>query len=322
MQAIYSNTDIVSSMRESFLCTSLDDTTPLNINLFRDKMCIYMIENLTDHMIYIGKTVNLLNRANHYIWKIRNFNESEQDEFKLRTINKVMIQEGIHNFRMFPIDTAETRDELAQLERKYILQYRSYKPSVGYNDVIPCGFNTNYRAPADMGHPHTIATKMKKSKLVACVNIHSKTFFIAVGMKIFGDLLGTTKDYVKTCAKRGGECKGFYVIYLNDTDRIAIKDEKANKLALFVKHRDNKIALYGKPMHYVFNGHDTYLSVVSMIEDILDDFSVESIEKLGYQCYFLTYNENPDNPLPYDVQDISEAFNYISLMENSSLPLE
>ena len=34
---------------------------------------IYNVENLRTNKIYIGKTTNLLNRANHYILEYRNF---------------------------------------------------------------------------------------------------------------------------------------------------------------------------------------------------------------------------------------------------------
>lgn len=324
MQPIYSNTDLITIYRKNFLCASIDDTTPLDVSLFKNKLCIYAIVNLKNNLKYIGKTTNLLNRANNYIWNIRNYNESESS--LMRSINKAMVAEGINNFRMIPIDIASNREQLAQLERKYILEYKTYDPSFGYNCMIPSGNDYFQRCPKSIAPYQSIEARKKKAKLVACINIHTKILFISVGMKLFGDMIESSKDYVKNCAKRGGECKGFYIIYLNNADRIAIKEDKQNKLALFNKNREQSIAVWGKPWHFSWNGHAEYLSIVSLIEDMLDDFSTKSFEKMGYHCFFLNYNDelnNPENLKPFDVQNIDNAFQYIlSMNDDESLLLE
>ena len=196
MQPIYSNTDIITIYRKNFLCVSIDDTTPLDASLFLNKLCIYAIINLKNNLKYIGKTTNLLNRANNYIWNIRNYNESESS--LMRSINKAMIDEGINNFRMIPIDIASNREQ--------------------------------------------------------------------------------------------------------------------------------SIAVWGNTWHFSWNGHAEYLSIVSLIEDMLDNFSTKSFEKMGYHCFFLNYNDdlnNPENLKTFVVQNIDNAFQYILLMnDDESLLLE
>ncbi len=86
-------------------------------------MLIYKIQNKINGLCYIGQTIGPLKKriAGHLSWGgcVRIY----------RSIKKY----GIENFDISIIDeTATTREELSELEKKYILEYNSLSPN-GYN---------------------------------------------------------------------------------------------------------------------------------------------------------------------------------------------
>ena len=88
-------------------------------------MIIYKITNKINNKIYIGlTTTSLVNRWNSHKGAAKS---------NPRHLYCSMRKYGVENFEIEQIDEASTLEELGQLERKYIAQYNSKNPEIGYN---------------------------------------------------------------------------------------------------------------------------------------------------------------------------------------------
>lgn len=299
---IINNTEVVTGIREKFLTFDIEGKIKLNASDWNGKNVIYMIVNLSNKMRYIGKTTHLLNRANNYILNYR-----KEDSGDHRLLIRDMRKYGIENFRMFPIAVVRSRPALAEAEQFYTEQYNTYWPK-GYNTAtVSSTLNQLYKR--DSGHPHTIATKMKKAKLVACINPDTHEMYVSVGMKLFGDLVGKSKDIIKNAAKAPIRICGFYIIYLSKVDRDEIV-QKVQERVEQSEHNPTKRSAWR-------SNHDTYYAMVSDVETMLIEENPEIFQSNGYTCNFLTYNEeHPENGLSFDIQPISEFFALIPSSDN------
>ena len=95
--------------------------------------CVYKITNTISNLILIGSTTNLNKRINHYR------NDIHKDN-PLKHYNRRFLQDIIDNgIKSFTVDIIEeynndiTNTELKNNETKYILQYNSINPKIGYN---------------------------------------------------------------------------------------------------------------------------------------------------------------------------------------------
>ena len=262
---------------------------------------LFRSEDLNTHKLYIGKCVNLLNRSNQYTLVYRKFINGELLE-KLRPIENAIISEGISNFRMYPIAITDNRSELSMLERKYVIKYNTLSPS-GYNEALPSGYDKSHYNKA-YGAPQTISAKIAKSKLVACINQETKDFIVSVGMKIFGDFIGSSKDQVKNCAKRGIKHRGYHIVYLNNFDRELIKNK------MFQRY-DSYYAIHFKDPENDKNGYkltknfNEYLTAVSFAETLIDEQSAEFLIENGYTCRFLSYPYSEDSDSLFELININ-----------------
>lgn len=232
---------------------------------------IYVIENLKSGKKYIGKTQNIFARASDYTRKVRNANS--YDTKKYRAINRALLEEGIENFLMYPIATCDGTIEAGILEVDIMRAFNTFVPN-GYNIRSAYDF-TSYTHRE--GHPHSVETKMKKSKLVMCINPELKALFLSVGMKLFGDFTNVTKDVVKNSARRPCMHKGYYIIYLNDIDRIQIADT-------YRKRMEN-------PPFKLSKDVELYLSLSERVGEFAHNPSLDVFK--DYTQNFLTYNPNP-----------------------------
>lgn len=92
-------------------------------------MTVYKITNQVNGKIYIGVTIRSLKER---------WNE-HQSRAKERTghLYVAMRYYGIENFTIESIDeSAKTQEQLFQLEQKYIKEYNSMNPAIGYNMTI------------------------------------------------------------------------------------------------------------------------------------------------------------------------------------------
>lgn len=316
MNIIQSNTEIVSAMRYEFLKNDREGN-PADISLLKKKYCIYVIENLRTSKIYIGKTTNIFNRANHYILEYRNFKNGLPLYSVRRSIIQAICNEGIQNFRMYPIAIAQDRKELSIMEKQYVIEYNTLEPR-GYNQILPDGSEGwNTRKCSGISQP--ISAKISKSKIVACINSSTKELIISIGMKLFGDYIGSSKDQVKNCAKRGIKHRGYHIIYLNEYDRESIRNLVMKRYDEFCYKRDLCIASSTSGLRGKFSEHNEklmlmnmgdYLSASSKVSLMVDDRSAEIFINDGYTCKFLSYNTNSDS-IEYEFLDISIFFSMI-----------
>lgn len=107
-------------------------------------MIIYKITNNVNGKIYIGQTVRTLEER-----------LSEHKRKKVSLISKAFDKYGFENFTVEQIDSAESIDELNELEFKYIREYDSITPN-GYNQCEGGG-NT-------FGYHHSEKSKQKMSQ--------------------------------------------------------------------------------------------------------------------------------------------------------------
>lgn len=107
-------------------------------------MIIYKITNNVNGKIYIGQTIRTLEER---------FTEHKRNKKSL--ISKAFKKYGIENFTIEQIDTAESIDELNELEFKYIREYDCITPN-GYNQCEGGG-NT-------FGYHHSDESKQKMSQ--------------------------------------------------------------------------------------------------------------------------------------------------------------
>ena len=299
------NSDIISTIRSKFLFLDRDGKIPINLASFKGKGVIYCIENLKNGKRYIGKTVDLLNRSNHYI---KAYRSPEKYISENRPIQLAISSEGIENFRMYPLEVTTNRRKLADLEIEYMYKFDTLNPEKGYNTSTVKNYRSN---KGKGGHPHTVDSKISRSKLVACINPTTKKMIISVGMKLFGDIVGTSKDIIKNNAKRGSRAFGFYIIYINETDRQDILERQEKKYQYFLE----SCARLGKNPQA--NNYEEYFDFVNKVSLLVADCDASVFTDLGYECYFLTYNEDPNGEPHYVVKDISEFLEILDAMYNN-----
>lgn len=92
-------------------------------------MIVYKITNTINNKIYIGVTTRTLDER----WREHKNRVKERTSHLYSAFRKY----GIENFTIEIIDdTAESQEELFELEKRYIKQYNSNNPDIGYNATI------------------------------------------------------------------------------------------------------------------------------------------------------------------------------------------
>jgi len=122
-------------------------------------MLIYKIENKINGKVYIGQT----------IWSLKKRIHSHLRRDGCRIIHNALHKYEIDNFDISIIDTAETIEELNELEERYIKEYDSLSPN-GYN-LMTGGGNSRPSeetkkkiSEANKGRHYSKETKLKMSK--------------------------------------------------------------------------------------------------------------------------------------------------------------
>lgn len=189
---------------------------------------IYCIENQTNGFKYIGSTISnwkdvrnpsyfgpIKKRSSGYIYEYNSaMKESPSIRKTRRHIIQAMCEEGIENFIMYPI--AETNENnYHELENFFIEKFNTIER--GYNG---CSAMDNAKVRfSDVRRMYTRAQRVGISESIIAVNMNQKEMVFADSMKLFGDFLGTTKDQIKNNARGARSCKGWFIFYLNPTNR-------------------------------------------------------------------------------------------------------
>lgn len=119
---------------------------------------IYKITNSINGKIYIGQTaVSIEQRFNGHKIALEAYKE---DKYKHKShLYNAMSVYGFENFYIEQIDSADSPEELNELEKYYIENLNTRDDSIGYN-IAPGGFG----GPLFEGHSHSDETKKKMSE--------------------------------------------------------------------------------------------------------------------------------------------------------------
>lgn len=266
---------------------------------YKKKFFIYIIMNLINKKIYVGKCKNLFDRANNYIWHVTN-----PDYHDFRPIIKALKNYGLENFVMFPIEACDNKLIAGERELFYIKSFNATDRTIGYNESTTLDIRSCRDGQG--GHEHSIDTKIKKGKPVLCINPDTKIAFIAVGMKIFADYMGTSKDLIKNCARKPCKYKGYYIIYLNDLDRDAILQKAIQREEAQIKKFQKYYDVMGEaPLSKL----PAYIDMVQYVERFMDNPSKAFFDNEGYDAHILTYETDPNSSITFKLEDIDEFFN-------------
>lgn len=270
-----------------------------NMSLFKHKFIVYMIIDKANNKRYIGSTSDFNQRVNHYIYDVVNSIKSPQP------IVKAMQEKGLENFRIVPIDMVSDIQDLRKKEYEYILRFRTFDPTIGYNVTNPLGdFPVRRRS---YGQQHTAKTKANKAKFIAAINLADKIMYISEGLKLFADITNSSKDLVKNEARDCRQHRGYYIIYLNSKDRTPLYEkilEKQFEVDNNIYHTPTKRGRWKVK-------YDKYLAACNQVIDIFDNGNADKLQEEGYKCYYLHYDLT--NEKPYIIDPIETFFNEIDL---------
>ena len=189
---------------------------------------IYCIENMKTGMKYIGAVYStwqgiknpdpylpLRKRATNYIYEynvgLTKFNTTKN--LVARPIIKVMIEDNIENFIMYPI-AETTKKNHVWLEQGFITHYDTINN--GYNAIPGRGYI--YKA----GHKMSSIDKQKRSESIICLNLNDKKMIKADSMKLFADHMESTKDMIKNNVRKARPYKGWFMFYVDSEKRYEI----------------------------------------------------------------------------------------------------
>ena len=185
---------------------------------------IYCIENKRNHKRYIGSTYSiwkgisrpsvfsqLRKRASQYIYEYNKAVSSASTMTKTyRPIIQALLNEGIENFRMFPLMETHQSNHLAA-ENYFISKY----------DTIKNGYNIhrgNIRGNP-IGRKMSRDDKISRSNEIIAVNMDLEAIIVSDSMKLFGDYISTTKDMIKNSVRSGRACYGWFIFYTDASKR-------------------------------------------------------------------------------------------------------
>lgn len=245
-------------------------TIPDYIDYSATSVYIYMITNDVNDMKYIGKSTNIITRARAYINNVLGHDTSCQP------IVRAMKLLGLEKFKMTVIDTALSYEEGCEKELYYISKFDTI--SNGYNvtmsSVVTNGVTYNRKS----GYHMSVSCKRSKSKLICAISVSEKNIYFSSGLKLFGLLIGRSKDEIKTAAKRGTMKNGYMFYYMNSTDFMMQKFAVNKKMS-------GPIINYKYEYYVDFIKYSEYLVNFLKTGDNPENFNI----------YFMTQTDENDN---------------------------
>lgn len=248
-----------------------------------DIIWIYKLTNTENNKIYIGKTNNLRQRAFNYI------NDFLKGELG-RKISKAICDIGIDKFTMIPLEVACTEKSAEIKEMYYIDLYDTI--TNGYNSVNAS--TTHSITKPRKGVPHTLYSKMIKSKLICCINDSENKIIFSTGLKLFGDYIGRHKDEIKSAARRETRLDGYFIYYLNNSDFRNQIANAQNKIFKNIKYDDNILQYH------------SFIAFAKIVQKMVLS------SKYKYMNYDILFITQSNDECGYCYKDITEFDEYYS----------
>ena len=204
--------DTLNSSYDVYKFLKLDNFIDKNPDInFGNKELIYIykITDLTNNKIYIGKSKDIYRRAKEYII------QSKGEHGKRRPIWYALVEKGIENFIMEPIDYCYGKEISSVKEIYYIQSLDTMNPEKGYNVSLQ-SVNTPDKINRQTSRPIYAKERMKKSKICGGINFDSKEIICSIGLATIGKLINRSKDEVKSAMKRSSMLENAYIFYLDN----------------------------------------------------------------------------------------------------------
>lgn len=188
---------------------------------------IYKITNMVNGKIYVGQTTNFKRRMKEY--NIRKITSKH----KKYAIMYDIVKYGWSAFTMEIIDSANSKDDLNNLEISWISKLKSTDPEIGYNKKTGgAGGTLNLESRIKMSEStklfrHSEDTKLKKS--IPIVFGRDSMILFCQSAKVLADTIGCERTHITRAAKHGYKVKGYYVAYFDKARRDEIRNRVKNK---------------------------------------------------------------------------------------------
>lgn len=264
-----------------------ESTTVSNLLYIPDNMMDYIYSNDfywiyyiydknddNERPIYIGKTLNINNRAHKYYNSVTKYYDSLTHK---APVISYLHDNGIQNFSMKILYITKDPEIASIVELGSIVRY----------DTIKHGLNAHLSSNSTVYKSKDEHHSIVKSKLFFVINPSIKKGYICTGLKLAGQVIGgISKDNIKTAARRGVPRNGYYMYYLTYVDFELVKEAVQNKL--------NKGIFYGPK-----NSRD--------MGDSTESYKTSYTNFIKYGKYikdYLKFGKNPENIfITYVTQD-------------------
>ena len=246
------------------------------VNVPKEKMrynvktcCVYKLTNNLNNKIYVGQSVDLRKRISEY--------KNADKKQSTRPIMQALRDDGHENFTLDILKECKP-EELSKWEDYYIKTLETYKTDIGYNSKpVSEGENSQLsrekKSESHKGLKESSDTKRKKSNQI--IAIKDKLLVVCDSGKLFGDLVGKSKDYIKNCLRQPSMVEGYNIYYADYKKRQVIREKMNNKRC--IKNLE-------------------YMSLL----DILDKAELEGVETITsiFSVATLSYDNLDENKKP------------------------
>lgn len=242
---------------------------------------IYVIENMLNGKKYVGKASNLRVRVSQYI---RDYNNPSKHQ---RPILKALVDDGIENFKMYPICEFDTDRNGMLAEKYFIRSLNTIDPQYGYNKSITSGpiVQKSYNRP--MGIRASADAKLKRSRKI--IAVRGNSMIIADSAKLFGDYLGGyTRDLISHTTNKPCRFKEYFIFFIDSDDRKRILDKYTKKMNVYIND-------FGHPKREVIKAFNEYSDIYDDIEQLQFDGDRSDELKLSYDIYHLSYDSTRES---------------------------
>lgn len=183
---------------------------------------IYKITNLKNGKVYIGKTSRFYSRMMEHI---RGALDEKYDTRSCSSLYNAMRSDGIENFVSEIIYTAETEEDLLEMEIRFIVMFKSLLPEFGYNMTVDRLLysrqksSSEKRSRSHKNKKHTKTFLKKNSNPIAAIHLEKRMFIRCDGCTLFGRYFFKDKDksIFSHCVKNNSMYKGWYLLSLNNS---------------------------------------------------------------------------------------------------------